>query len=466
MAERKHRIERDALGELSIPADALWSAQTQRAVDNFHLSGRPMPAGFIHALGRVKWAAARVNARLGGFDPAAAGAIAEAALEVAQGRHDDQFPVDVFQTGSGTSTNMNANEVIAALAARRLGRPVHPNDDVNRGQSSNDTVPTAIHVAAALGLARRVRPALEELAVAIAGCIDRHGQLVKTGRTHLMDAVPLTLGQEFGAWRSQVLQAVARLDSVMPRLLGLAQGGTAVGTGLNAPAGFGEAVAAELAADTGLPFTVAADRFAAIAAQDTAVELSAQLRGAALVLAKIAGDLRWMNSGPLAGLGEVRLPELQPGSSIMPGKVNPVIPEAVEMAAAAVIGNDATVALAGQSGRFQLNTMLPLIADRLLDSEQLVAAAAESLARRALDGLEVDAARLEAALSRNPMLVTALNPLIGYDRAAEIAKRARAEDRPILDVAVEMTGRPRDELAALLDPARLAGGTAGEERRG
>jgi fumarate hydratase, class II len=461
MAEPRHRIERDSLGELTLPAEALWGAQTQRAVNNFGLSGRPLPPAFIHALGLVKWAAARVNARLARLEGDKADAIAAAALEVAEGRHDAQFPVDVFQTGSGTSTNMNANEVIATLATRSLGRAVHPNDDVNRSQSSNDTIPTAIHVAAALGLATDVRPALVDLAGTIDDCSRRHGHLVKTGRTHLMDAVPLTLAQEFGAWRSQVLAATDRLDAVMPRLAALAQGGTAVGTGLNAPGGFGEAVAAELAARTGLPFTTATDRFAAIAAQDTAVELSAQLRGAAIVLAKIAGDLRWMNSGPLAGLAEVRLPELQPGSSIMPGKVNPVIPEAVEMAVAAVVGNDAAIAIAGQSGRFQLNTMLPLIADRLLESERLVASAARALATRALAGLGVDAARLGEALARNPMLVTALNPRIGYDRAAAIARRAQAEGRPILDVAVEMSGLPREELEKLLDPRRLAGGQAG-----
>jgi fumarate hydratase class II len=458
MVESSYRIERDPLGEIRLPADALWGVQTQRAVDNFGLSGRPLPPAFIHALGLVKWAAARVNARLGGLGHDVADAVAAAALEVAEGRHDAQFPVDVFQTGSGTSTNMNANEVIAALAARRLGRQVHPNDDVNRSQSSNDTIPTAIHVAAAVAFVTDVRPALTSLAAAVGDCILRHGHVVKTGRTHLMDAVPLTLAQEFGAWRSQLLAAVDRLDAVMPRLTALAQGGTAVGTGLNAPAGFGEAVASELAARTGLPFTAAADRFAAIAAQDTAVELSAQLRGAAIVLAKVAGDLRWMNSGPLAGLAEIRLPELQPGSSIMPGKVNPVIPEAVEMAAAAVVGHDAAIALAGQSGRFQLNTMLPLIADRLLDSERLVAAAARALADRALPGLEVNAPRLESVLARNPMLVTALNPVIGYDRAAAIARRAQAEGRPVLEVALEMSGLPRDELERLLDPRRLAGG--------
>ncbi len=464
MEDRRHRTERDALGELRLPAEALWGAQTQRAVENFRISGRPMRPEFIHALGRIKWAAARVNARIGGLEPALAEAIATAAEEVAEGRHDTEFPVDVFQTGSGTSSNMNANEVIAALAARRLGRAVHPNDDVNRSQSSNDTIPTAIHVAAAEVLAVGVLPALRQLSATLGDCIERHGRHVKTGRTHLMDAVPVTLAQEFGAWRSQVDAAVARLESVLPRLLRLAQGGTAVGTGLNAPPGFGEAVAEELAARTGLAFAAAEDRFAAIAAQDTAVELSAQLRGAALVLAKIAGDLRWMNSGPLAGLGEVRLPELQPGSSIMPGKVNPVIPEAVEMVVAAIVGNDASIALAGQSGRFQLNTMLPLVADRLLESEALLAAAATALAERALAGLEVDPARLEAALSRNPMLVTALNPRIGYDRAAEIAKLARRENRPILDVAVEMTDLPREELARLLDPAQLAGGGPGRAK--
>ena len=458
MPDDDFRIERDSRGELRIPVDALWGPQTQRAVENFGLGGIVMPAAFIHALALVKWAAATANGELGQLAPGRAAAIAEAALEVAAGHHDRQFPVDVFQTGSATSTNMNANEVIAALAARRLGQPVHPNDDVNRGQSSNDTIPTALHLAAARALAERVLPALEHLAAVLAARIASDGHVLKTARTHLMDAVPMTLGQELGAWRSQVLDSSARLQSVLPRLLRLAQGGTAVGTGLNAPAGFGEAVAALLAERTGLAFVAAPDRFAAIAAQDTAVELSGQLRGAAVVLAKIANDLRWMNSGPLAGLGEVALPELQPGSSIMPGKVNPVIPEAVAMAAVAVVGNDAAIALAGQSGSFQLNTMLPLIAHLLLQSETLVANSAAALADRAIAGMTVQEERLAAALAHNPMLVTALNPLIGYDRAAAIARAARTQGRPILEVAVAMSGLPRDELARLLDPARLARG--------
>lgn len=457
MDDLGHSSERDADAGRPRPAGALWGAQTQRALENFQISGRGLPARFIHALGLVKWAAARANARLGNLESPLAEAIAAAALEVAGGRHDAQFPVDVFQTGSGTSSNMNANEVIATLAARRLGRPVHPNDDVNRGQSSNDTIPTALHVAAAQALVGELLPALARLEVALDGCIARHGTVLKTGRTHLMDALPITLAQEFGAWRSQVRAAVHRLEGVLPRLLRLAQGGTAIGTGLNAPPGFGAAVAAELAQQTGLPFAAAEDPFAAIAAQDTCVELSGQLRGAALVLGKIAEDLRWMNSGPLAGLGELRLPELQPGSSIMPGKVNPVIPEAVAMVAAAVAGNDATVALAGGSGNFQLNTMLPLLAERLLESERLLARAAVALADRALDGLEVDAARLAATLARNPILATALTPLIGYDRAAAVVKQARAQDRPILDVAVELSGLPREQLERLLDPRRLAG---------
>jgi len=458
MPDDDFRIERDSRGELRIPVDALWGAQTQRAVENFGLGGIVMPPAFIHALALVKWAAAIANGELGQLEARRAAAIAEAALEVAAGQHDGQFPVDVFQTGSATSTHMNANEVIAALAARRLGQPVHPNDDVNRGQSSNDTIPTALHVAAARALAERVLPALEHLAAVLAERIATDGHVLKTARTHLMDAVPMTLGQELGAWRSQVLDSSARLQSALPRLLRLAQGGTAVGTGLNAPAGFGEAVAALLAARTGLAFATAPDRFAAIAAQDSAVELSGQLRGAAVVLTKIANDLRWMNSGPMAGLGEVALPELQPGSSIMPGKVNPVIPEAVAMAAVAVVGNDAAIALAGQSGSFQLNTMLPLIAHLLLQSETLVANSATALADRAIAGMTVQEGHLAAALARNPMLVTALNPLIGYDRAAAIARAARAQGRPILEVAVEMSGLERDELARLLDPARLARG--------
>jgi len=460
MEESSPRIVRDSLGELTIPAGVLWGAQTERAVRNFDLGGVPMPRAFIHALGLVKWAAAVANGDLGELDRSHADAIGAAALEVAAGVHDAQFPVDVFQTGSGTSSNMNANEVIATLAARRLGAPVHPNDHVNRGQSSNDTIPTALHVAAAVELHARLLPALDALAAAIESAAVRTGDQMKTGRTHLMDAVPMRMAREFGAWRSQVLDCADRLRSTDPRLLRIAQGATAIGTGLNAHPEFGVRVAAALAGRTGLAFVPAPDPYAALAAQDTAVELSGQLRVTAACLMKVANDLRWMNSGPSSGLGEITLPALQPGSSIMPGKVNPVIPEAVAMACAAVMGNDVTIGIAGQSGSFQLNTMLPLIAHLLLQGEGLMAGAATALAERTFAGLEVNGARLEAALERNPVLVTALNPLIGYDRAAAIAKRAHAEGRPVLDVAVEQTGFDREELARLLDPGVLADGGA------
>jgi fumarate hydratase class II len=458
MKQSDQRTARDSLGEVQIAAGALWGAQTQRAVDNFGIGGRPMPPAFIHALGLVKWAAARANAGLGQLEPAVAEAIAGASLEVAEGKHDAQFPVDVFQTGSGTSTNMNANEVIAELAARRLGAPVHPNDQVNRGQSSNDTIPTALHVAAFGELRGAVIPALAALAASIDAAAARMEGEVKTGRTHLMDALPLRLSQELGAWRSQLLDCIERLRSVEARLRHLAQGATAIGTGLNAHPEFGRRVAGLLAERTGLPFEPAPDPFAALSAQDTAVELSGQLRVAAVCLMKIANDLRWMNSGPLAGLGEITLPALQPGSSIMPGKVNPVIPEAVAMACAAVMGNDASVAVAGQSGNFQLNVMLPLIAEALLGSESLIAGAALALAHKAVDGMRPNSERLKRALSLNPVLVTALNPLIGYDRAAAIAKQAYEEGRPVIEVAAERSGIDRQSLERLLDPRRLADG--------
>jgi fumarate hydratase class II len=458
----RYRIERDSLGEVRVPEEALYGAQTQRAVENFPLGDGALPPRFIHALGLIKAAAARANAALGRLEPERAAAIAEAAEAVARGEHDHHFPVSVFQTGSGTSSNMNANEVIASLSGRRLGGPVHPNDEVNRGQSSNDVIPTAIHLGAALALRQLLLPALAELA---AGVERRAGELagvVKTGRTHLMDALPLTLGQELGAWAQLVRADLARFEGIMPRLLLIAQGGTAVGTGLNAHPGFPRQFAGELARATGLPFQPAADAFAAISSQDTAVELSGLLRVASTTLGKIAEDLRWMNSGPLAGLGEIRLPALQPGSSIMPGKVNPVIPEAVLMACIQVSGRDHAVALAGRSGNFQLNTMLPLIADNLLRSIELLAGAARLLAEKAIAGFTVDRERLEAALARNPILVTALNERLGYEQGAAIAKRAYAEKRPVLDVAAEMTDIPRDELTRLLDPAALTG-TPGEK---
>jgi fumarate hydratase class II len=452
------RIEKDSLGEVRVTASALWGAQTQRAVDNFRIGQLTVPAALIHAIAVVKWAAAETNGELGELPPAMAAAIGVAALEIADGRHAGQFPVGVMQTGSGTSTNMNVNEVIARLAGKRLGTAVHPNDHVNRCQSSNDVIPTAIHLAAALGLRDSLLPALGVLARSIEEKALQVGGQVKPGRTHLMDALPITVGQEMHAWQSQVEDAALRIEGVAARLRRLALGATAVGTGVNAHPRFATRAIAQLATRTGLALTAAPDRFASLAAQDTAVELSGQLRGAAVVLLKISNDLRWMNSGPLAGLGEISLPALQPGSSIMPGKVNPVIPEAVAMAATQVMANDVAVAMAGASGNFQLNVMLPLIAHALLQSIELLADSARALAERAVPGLEVHSQRISDLLSRNPMLLTALTPRIGYDRAAAIARRAATEQRPILDVAVEETGLPREELARLLDPARLAGG--------
>jgi len=459
MSANEFRVERDSMGEVRVPAQALWGAQTQRAVQNFPISHLPMPRGFIRALGLIKWAAAGVNIELGDLDKVRGFAIQRAALEVAEGKHDAHFPVDVFQTGSGTSSNMNANEVIAHLATQYSGgAPVHPNDHVNQGQSSNDVIPTAIHLSAALALAESLLPAMKELIETIGRKAGDIGETVKTGRTHLMDAMPLTLAQELGGWRSQIEDCVARLQGVRPRLHALAQGGTAVGTGINAHPEFGARVAAQLSKQTGLDLRPSRDFFASLSSQDTAVELSGQLRTLAVSLMKIANDLRWMNSGPLAGLGEIALPALQPGSSIMPGKVNPVVPEAVAMASAQVIGNDATVALAGQSGNFQLNVMLPLIAYNLLQSIELLAAASRGLARSAIAGFAINARQIANALERNPMLVTALNPVIGYDKAAAIAKRAYAEGRAIRDVALEMTDLGEERLAKLLDPATLTRG--------
>jgi fumarate hydratase class II len=464
MTDTDIRVERDSMGEVRVPADALWGAQTQRALQNFHISGLAMPRGFIRALGLVKWAAAGANLELGDLDRVRAFAIQRAALEVAEGRHDSHFPVDVFQTGSGTSSNMNANEVIARLATQYAGGatiPVHPNDHVNRGQSSNDVIPTTIHLSAALALSEALLPALNELIETLKRKAADVGETVKTGRTHLMDAMPVTLGQEMGAWRAQVEDAVARLQGVRPRLHSLAQGGTAVGTGVNANPEFAQRVARLLSHQTGLDLRPARDFFSALASQDTAVELSGQLRTLAVSLMKIANDLRWMNSGPLAGLGEISLPALQPGSSIMPGKVNPVVPEAVAMGCAQVIGNDVTITVAGQSGNFQLNVMLPVIAYNLLQSIELLAAGAHTLARSSIAGFAVNARQVSLALSRNPMLVTALNPVIGYDKAAAIAKKAYAEGRSVLEVAAEMTDIDHERLARLLDPADL---TRGGER--
>lgn len=460
------RTEHDSMGELQVPLEALWGAQTQRAVQNFPVSGLTMPREFLRAVGLVKAAAATANAALGLLPADIARAIEAAAAEVAAGRHDAHFPIDVFQTGSGTSTNMNANEVIAHLATRASGLAVHPNDHVNMSQSSNDVIPTAIHVSAALAVHESLSPALAHLAQVIAKKEQAIGAIVKTGRTHLMDAMPVTLGQELSGWRAQVEGGRARLAATAPRLYALAQGGTAVGTGINAHPQFGARFCTALAALTQLPFVPSPNYFEALSSQDSAVELSGQLKVIAVSLMKIANDLRWMNSGPLAGLGEIALPALQPGSSIMPGKVNPVIPEATAMVAAQVIGNDATITVAGQSGNFQLNVMLPVIAHNLLESVRLLANVSRLLADSAIAGFTVNEARLAEALDRNPILVTALNPVIGYEKGAAIAKKAYTQGKPILAVAGEMTDLPRGELAKLLDPAELAkggikGGTSG-----
>jgi fumarate hydratase, class II len=456
------RVEHDSMGALDVPANALWGAQTQRAMQNFPSTGLRMPRAFIRALGLIKHAAAGANAELGDLPHNAAEAIQAAALEVAAGRHDGQFPIDVFQTGSGTSSNMNANEVIAALASRGAAGAVHPNDHVNMSQSSNDVIPTAIHVAAALLLNEHLLPALEHLRTVLGLRAAELGGAVKTGRTHLMDAMPLTLGQELGGWQAQIDGAAARLKSVTPRLYRLAQGGTAVGTGINARAQFAGAFARRLAASTGIGFTPSDNYFEALSSQDTAVELSGQLKVLSVSLMKISNDLRWMNSGPLAGLGEIALPALQPGSSIMPGKVNPVVPESVAMMAAQVMGNDATITVAAASGNFQLNVMLPVIAYNLLQSMELLGIGSRNLADHALAGFTVNLARLNEALARNPILITALNPIIGYEKGAIIAKKAYAEGRAVLDVAAEMTNLSRDELRRLLDPKNLTeGGTPG-----
>ncbi len=454
-----YRIERDSMGELQVPADALYGAQTQRAVDNFPVSGLVMPRPFIRALGLVKATAAEVNRDLGLLDEDRAAAIVSAAEAVADGAHDDQFPVDVFQTGSGTSSNMNANEVIARLASRSAGEgAMHPNDHVNMGQSSNDVIPTAIHVSAALELQETLLPAMTHLRSVIDRRADELQVVAKTGRTHLMDAMPVTLGQELGAWSSQVELGQERLRDSQARVLELAQGGTAVGTGINAHPEFAGRFARRMAERTGLAFRPSRDHFQSLACQDAAVELSGQLRVLAVALMKIANDLRWMNSGPLAGLGEIALPALQPGSSIMPGKVNPVVPESVAMVAAQVMGNDTTVAVAGQSGNFQLNVMLPVIAHNVLQSIEILSNACRLLADQAIAGFTVNTERLDQDLGRNPILVTALNRVVGYETGAAIAKQAYREGRPVIDVALEVTGLERAELERLLDPRALTRG--------
>ncbi|MDN3296664.1 class II fumarate hydratase [Streptomyces ficellus] len=460
--EPDYRIEHDSMGEVRVPAHAKWRAQTQRAVENFPISGQRLERAHIEALARIKAAAAKVNAELGVLDEDVAGAIQEAAAEVAEGRWDEHFPVDVFQTGSGTSSNMNMNEVLATLAGERLGRPdaVHPNDHVNASQSSNDVFPSSIHIAATAAVTGDLIPALEHLATALGRKSAEFADVVKSGRTHLMDATPVTLGQEFGGYAAQVRYGAERLHASLPRLAELPLGGTAVGTGINTPPGFSAAVIAEVARTTGLPLTEARDHFEAQGARDGLVETSGQLRTIAVSLTKIANDLRWMASGPRTGLAEINLPDLQPGSSIMPGKVNPVIPEAVLMVAAQVTGNDATVAAAGAAGNFELNVMLPVMAKNLLESIRLLANASRLLADRTVDGITANVERAREYAESSPSVVTPLNKYIGYEEAAKVAKKSLAERRTIREVVlasgyVERGDLTLQQLDEALDVLRM-----------
>jgi fumarate hydratase class II len=439
------RIERDSMGEVKVPADAMWRAQTQRAVENFPISGTPLEPGHIHALALIKAAAARVNGELGVITPEQAEGIAAAASLVSSGDYDDHFPIDVFQTGSGTSSNMNANEVIASIAAR-AGVDVHPNDHVNASQSSNDTFPTSIHVAAVLATTQQLKPALGTLAASLERKATEFSDLVKSGRTHLMDATPVMLGQEFGGYAAIVRLGIERLESSLPRVAELPLGGTAVGTGINTPEGFAERVIADLSDETGLPFTEARNHFEAQGGQDALVELSGQLRTIAVGLTKICNDLRWMSSGPTTGLAEIHLPDLQPGSSIMPGKVNPVLPEATLMVCAQVIGNDATVAHAGASGSFELNVMMTVMSRNLLESIRLLANVTPLLADRCIAGIVPDEARMLAYAESSPSVVTPLNKHIGYEEAAKVAKAALKEGRTIREQVIKMGYVERGDL--------------------
>jgi len=458
--EPAYRVERDTMGEVRVPAEALWRAQTQRAVENFPVSGRGLEPANIRALAQIKGAAAAVNAELGVLPADVATAIQVAAAHVAGGGFDDQFPVDVFQTGSGTSSNMNANEVIATLAARELGRDVHPNDHVNASQSSNDVFPSSIHLAATEAVVNELMPALSHLAEALAAKAAEFATVVKAGRTHLMDATPVTLGQEFSGYASQVGYGVERLESVLPRLAELPLGGTAVGTGVNTPPGFAAAVIARLAAETRLPLTEARNHFEAQGARDALVETSGQLRTIAVGLYKIANDIRWMGSGPRAGLGELRIPDLQPGSSIMPGKVNPVVCESVRQVCAQIIGNDAAIAFAGSQGDFELNVMLPVMSRNLLESIRLLSAASRMLADRCVTGLAANEEVTLAYAEGSPSIVTPLNRYLGYDEAASIAKEALATGRSIRAVVIDRghveAGRlSESELDDALDVLRM-----------
>jgi fumarate hydratase class II len=445
------RIERDTMGEMRVPSEALYGAQTARAVENFPVSGLRMPRAFIRALGLIKSAAAKVNARLGELPPPLAAAIEAAAEQVSAGAYDDQFPVDVYQTGSGTSTNMNANEVIARLAG------AHPNDHVNRGQSSNDVIPTALHVAVAEEVHARLLPALEELERSLERKAAGFAGILKIGRTHLQDAVPMRLGQEFGGYARQVEASRERLAAALSGIYELALGGTAVGTGLNAPPGFASAVIAEIAARTGLPFIEAHNHFEALAARDAVCFLSGALRACAVALTKIANDIRWLGSGPRCGIGELRVPAVQPGSSIMPGKVNPVIAESLLMVCAQVVGHDAAIAWCAAAGNFELNVMMPLMAYDLLDSIALLASASRNFAVKLVDPLEADAGRAGGFIEQSLAMVTALAPAIGYEAAAALAKEAYRTGRTVREVAREKSGLSGDELDKLLDPRTQAG---------
>ena len=460
----KTRIETDSFGPIDVPDDAYWGAQTQRSIENVPFGPHErMPAEIVHALGFVKQAAARVNARLGGLDPALAEAIQQAAGEVAAGALDDQFPLVIWQTGSGTQSNMNANEVIAgraneALTGTRGGKaPVHPNDHVNKGQSSNDAFPTALHIAAARAVTGRLVPALRLMLESLGKRAEAWDDVVKIGRTHLQDATPLTLGQEFGGYHAQIGDGIARLEAVLPRLYRLAQGGTAVGTGLNAPPGFGEAFAAEVAQLTGLPFVTAPNKFEALASHDTLVELSGVLNVLAVSLTKIANDIRLMGSGPRCGLGELRLPENEPGSSIMPGKVNPTQAEMLTMVAAQVIGNHAAVTVGGLQGHLELNVFKPVIGAAVLRSIDLLSVGVESFTARTLDGLEPDRERIAALVARSLMLVTALAPEIGYDNAAKIAKHAHEEGLSLREAALALELITPERFDAVVRPEAMLG---------
>jgi len=459
--KEEDRIERDSMGEMRVPRNCLYGASTQRAVENFPVSGSRFPRPFIHALGAIKAAAARVNLELGLLDAERARAIGEAAEEIAAGQHDDQFVLDIFQTGSGTSTNMNANEVIANLAAIKLGGKigdrsrVHPNDHVNLGQSSNDVIPSAIHVAALLGLRERLIPALQALQEGLSSKAREFQDVLKTGRTHLMDATPVTLGQEFGGYARQVESSIARLESTQDRLVELAIGGTAVGTGINTHVEFAGRICAELGARLGFPFREAANHFEAQGSKDTCVEVSGALKTLACALMKIANDIRWLSSGPRCGLGEISIPATQPGSSIMPGKVNPVMAESVIQVSAQVIGNDAAVTLGGLSGNFELNVMMPLIARNLLESIEILSGACRIFQEKCVAGIQANVERCEATIEQSLSMVTSLAPVIGYDRAAAIAKEAFQSGKTIRQVVREKKILPAEQLDAILDPRKM-----------